>query len=122
MPSFLIPLPCFKSLVSSRRELLSLSATPIFAAPAQETTLYLLDLVASRDYAHSHTALCIFLYFKSSCLGVWIPVFLNLSADSDPPYWDIDRSSHTLSYWQPLKIVCLYNNEGLRDNARLGQS
>ena len=79
------------ALVYFRKEFLNSSGTPNFAAPSLETTLYLLNLVASRDYAHSLIALRIFPYFKSSFLSVWIPACLNLSADSDPPNWDTDR-------------------------------
>ena len=46
----------------------------------------------------SHGTVCIFTYFKSSCLMVWLPISLNLGADRDPALWDADRSWHALNY------------------------
>ena len=86
-----IPLPShFRWLVSPRKDLVHLSSTLIFVTTLQGTLLDHLALAASRIYTCDLTELYVFVYLKSCCLRIQLPVNLNLGADWDLPLWDIE--------------------------------
>ena len=71
----------------------------IIPSATQGTPLDHLALVArnARAYASIPTRLCIFAYFKSCFLRVWLLINLYLDANCAPPIWDAVRSWHTLN-------------------------
>lgn len=38
-------------------------------------------------------------YTPSCCPSMWLLTSLQLGSDCNPPFWDTDRSWHTLNYW-----------------------
>lgn len=109
-PPFMLYLPHSRVLTSAGKELVIFVTATQMAFPGHQA-------LARGIYT---CGLYIFIYFESCCLKVWPLTSLNLGADW-APLWDTDRCWQTLNSWEPLKISCLNNHRGLRNNRELGQ-
>ena len=99
MLSWCSPSACYSSPTSPPQEHIRSTGGSIFPTATQGTPLDHLALVArnARAYASIPTRLCIFAYFKSCFLRVWLLINLYLDANRTPPIWDAVRSWHTLN-------------------------
>ena len=82
---------------TSQKEVYIFIWSPDFCNCCPGDTSRFPGLEISRVYNCRPRGLCVFVYLKSCCLSIWLPINLKLGAKQNPSPWNIDMSWHTLN-------------------------